>query len=188
MLSDVLALAIALIALRLAQRPASARHTYGLQRAEVLGAQANALVLLAVVGWIAYNAVMRLDDPAEVQGIGVVLLGVAGLAVNVGSAIAIRRSQGRSLNMRGAFLHMVSDALGSVAALAAGIAIVLWGAQWVDPVASLVISVLVLTSAWTLLRAATHVLLEGAPEGLQAEEVEQALKRDAQVQAVHHIF
>jgi cobalt-zinc-cadmium efflux system protein len=187
MLSDVLALAIALLALRLAERPTSARHTYGLQRAEVVGAQSNALVLLLVVGWIGYNAIKRLGDAPEVEGAGVLVVALAGLAVNAVSAVVLRRSQGRSLNMRGAFLHMVSDALGSVAALAAGAAVVLWDAQWVDPAASLAISVLVAVSAWRLLRSATHVLLEGAPEGLDVEQVEQAVQREPHVEAIHHM-
>jgi len=187
MVTDVAALAIALAALRLSSRPATARHSFGLQRAEVLGAQANGLFLLAASGWIVYAALGRLGDPPEVGGAGVALVAAAGLVVNVGSALGLARARGASLNMRGAFAHMVADAAGSVAALAAGLAVLAWGATWVDPVASLAIGALVVASAARLLRDTTHVLLEGAPPGTDPAAVETALSTAAGVDEVHHL-
>jgi cobalt-zinc-cadmium efflux system protein len=187
MLSDVAGLAIALVAQRLLDRPATAKHSYGMQRAEVLGAQANGLTLLAVSGWIVFEAVRRIGDPTDVVGGGVIVIASLGLAVNLGSAVVLSRARGSSLNMRGAFLHMAVDAAGSVAAIAAGLAVLLWDAGWVDPVASIVIAALVLWSAWGLLRDTFHVLLEATPRGMDPEAIEAALLADADVEAVHHL-
>lgn len=187
MLSDVGGLAIALVAQRLLDRPATARHSFGLQRAEVLGAQANGLTLVAVAGWIMFEAVRRIGQPADVVGGGLLVVAVLGLAVNLGSAVLLARVQGDSLNMRGAFIHMSVDAAGSVAAITAGLAVVIWQANWVDPVISIVIAVLVLWSAWGLLRDTAHVLLEGTPRGMDPERIEAALAADGEVAAVHHL-
>jgi cobalt-zinc-cadmium efflux system protein len=205
MLSDVAALAVALIAQRLVDRPATVRHSYGLQRAEVLGAQINGMVLLVVSAWIIVEAVRRLGEPPEhIGGIGMLAVAAAGLVVNVACAVVLARAGGwhaghrghdhadghhheRSLNMHGAFLHMTADAAGSVGALLAGLAIVLWGATWADPVTSLVIAALVVWSAWGLLRDTAHVLLEGTPAGVDPAAVEAALEADPDVEAVHHL-
>lgn len=187
MLSDVAALSIALVAQRLTERPATSRHTFGLQRAEVLGAQANAVLLLGAAGWIVYEAVQRFDAVPEIQGAGLLTVATAGLVVNAVSAVILRRAAGRSLNMRGAFLHMTLDAAGSVAAIAAGVAIVVWDAGWVDPAASIAIAGLVVWSAVRLLHRATHVLMEGAPSHLDAVEVERFLAADPAVEDVHHL-
>jgi cobalt-zinc-cadmium efflux system protein len=185
--TDVVGLGIALVAQALILRPASARHTYGLQRAEVLGALANGVLLVAAAGWIFYEAVERLGQPAEVDGTGVVVVATIGLAVNVGCAIFLRRAQGRSLNMRGAYLHMVLDAAGSVAAIAAGVAVVVADADWVDPLMSILVGLLVLWSTWGLLRDTVQVLLEGTPRGLSVPEVEGALAATPGVSEVHHV-
>ena len=187
MLSDVAGLGIALVAQSLVDRRATARHSYGLQRAEVLGAQANGLALLVVSAWIIYEAVGRIGEPANVVGGGLLVVATLGLVVNVASAILLARAQGQSLNMRGAFVHMTMDAAGSIAAIVAGIAVVVWNADWVDPVASILIAVLVLWSAWGLLRDTAQVLLEGTPRGMNPASVEAALAADAEVEAVHHL-
>lgn len=187
MTSDVAGLVIALVAQRLLERPATARHSYGMQRAEVLGAQANAITLLAVAGWIVYEAIQRLGEPTEVAGGGLLAVAFLGLVVNLGSAVLLARARGRSLNMQGAFVHMAVDAAGSVAAIAAGVAVVAWGANWVDPLMSIVIAAMVLWSAWGLLRATAHVLLEGAPSGIDPADVEATLSADEEVEAIHHL-
>lgn len=187
MLSDVVGLTIALVAQRLLDRPATARHSYGMQRAEVLGAQANGLTLLAVSGWIVLEAVRRIGRPGDVVGGGVMAVAALGLVINLGSAAMLARAQGASLNMRGAFVHMAVDAAGSMAAIGAGVAIVVWSAEWVDPAVSIATAVLVLWSAWGLLRDTAHVLLEGAPRGMDPVAVEAALLADIDVEAVHHL-
>lgn len=186
MASDVAALGIALIAQRLAQRPPSARHTFGMQRAEVIGAQVNALVLIGLAAFIVIEALERIDSPQEVDGGGLLLVALIGLGVNVGSAVAIRRKAGRDLNMRGAYLHMALDAVGSVGALAAGL-FVLAGIEGADPIVSIAIAALVVYSSYRLLREAWHVLMEGTPPGLDPAKVRRVLLEDPSVEDVHHL-
>jgi cobalt-zinc-cadmium efflux system protein len=187
MLSDVAGLGIALLAQHLISRPASVRHTFGLQRAEVLGAQANGVLLLASAGWILFEAVRRLEDPPDVAGPGLLVVATLGLLVNVVSAVMLARASGRSLNMRGAYAHMVADAAGSVGAIVAGLAVTFLGANWVDAAASIGIGLLVIGAAWGLLRDTTHVLLEGAPDDVDPAEVERWLRDTPGVSSVHHL-
>ena len=126
-------------------------------------------------------------SPPNVVGGGLLVVATLGLVVNVASAILLARAQGQSLNMRGAFVHMTMDAAGSIAAIVAGVAVVVWNADWVDPVASILIAVLVLWSAWGLFRDTAQVLLEGTPRGMNPASVEAALAADAEVEAVHHL-
>lgn len=187
MLSDVVALGIALFAQSLLTRPASGRLTFGLQRAEVLGAQANAVILLATSVWIFVEAFRRLGEPADVQGVGMLVVAVVGLAVNLGSALLLARVPGGNLNLRAAMTHLLTDAAGSVAAIIAALAVVALAATWVDPVVSVLIGALVLWSAWGILRDATHVLLEGTPRGMDPADVERTLMAVDGVEAVHHL-
>ncbi|MDQ3784549.1 MAG: cation diffusion facilitator family transporter [Actinomycetota bacterium] len=187
MLSDVAGLAIALVAQYLMDRPFSARKTYGLQRAEVLGAMANGLTLVAVTVWIFVEAWGRLSDPETVAGSGVLAVGALGLAVNAGSAVVLVRSRGRSLNMHGAWLHMVSDAAGSVAVIVAAMGVLLWDAQWVDAAASIVIGILILAVTWRLLVETVHVLMEGAPRDVDVNAVQEAMEAEPGVESVHHL-
>jgi cobalt-zinc-cadmium efflux system protein len=182
----VVGLVIALVAQRLLARPATARHSYGFQRAEVLGAQLNALVLLAAAGWIVYEAIGRIGDPVGVEGGGLLVVATLGLLVNLASARLLARAAGSSLNMRGAYLHMVMDAVGSVGAIAAGVAVVAFSADWVDPAVSIGVAGLVVWSTWSLLRDSTNVMLEAAPGNVDPAEVEAALAADDRVTAVHH--
>lgn len=186
MASDVVGLAVALFAQMLLVRPATSRHSFGFQRAEVLGAQFNGFLLLASAGWIVYEAIARLGEPVEVQGGGMFLVAFLGLLVNVGSAVLLARARGRSLNMQGAFVHMVVDAAGSAGAMAAALAIVWFDATWADSVVSIAIAGLVVWSAWGLLRDTTNVLLEAAPGDVSLPEVEAALTAAPGVEAVHH--
>jgi cobalt-zinc-cadmium efflux system protein len=186
MASDVVALVIALVAQQLLGRPATDRHTYGLQRAEVLGAQANGIGLVVVAAWIVVTAVPRLGDPSEVHGGGLLVVAALGLVVNLVSVVVLRRAAGDSLNMRGAVLHMGLDAVGSVGAMVAGVA-ALAGSDRVDPAVSILVAALVLWSAWGLLRATAHVLLEGTPRGVDPDVVADALLGATGVAAVHHL-
>lgn len=187
MLSDVAGLAIALVAQTLTSRPASVRHTFGLQRSEVIGAQANGVILVAASGWIVLEGLRRVGDAPEVQGAGLVVVAGIGLLVNVFSALLLARVQGNSLNMRGALVHMMADAAGSVGAMIAGVAVLIADVMWVDPAVSLFIAAMVAWSAWGLLRDATHVLLEGAPHGIDPDEVSSLISAVPQVVSVHHL-
>jgi len=187
MFADVAALGIALIAQQLVDRPASVRHTFGLQRAEVLGAQINGLLLLVTAGWILYEASRRLSQPTEIDGGGLLLVASLGFAVNVACAVLLARTGGSSLNMRGALLHMIADAASSVGAIVAGFAVLLFDSTWVDPVVSVLIGALVVWTGWNMLRATTHVLLEGAPGHIDPQQVERFLADFPGVSSVHHV-
>ena len=187
MLSDVGALAIALIAHRLMARPATARHTYGLQRAEVVGGFFSAVSLAIVVVWIVVEALGRLRHPEDVAGGGLLAVAGIGLIVNVLSAAMLARSKGSSLNMQAAFLHMAADAAGSVAVIVAAMGVIIWGVTWVDPVASILIGALILWAAAKVIKNTVHVLLEGSPRGMDAEEVERSMRQFEGVDGVHHL-
>jgi cobalt-zinc-cadmium efflux system protein len=185
--TDVVALSLAFVALRLSARPASARTTYGWERAEVLAALVNAALLFVASIWIVWEAIGRFSDPSAIDGVGVAVVGGLGLAVNAGSAWLVARVSGQNLNLRGAFLHLASDALGSLGVIIAGVTFAVTGADWIDPAISLAITALVLVATWSLVRDATAVLLEQAPRGMDAEAIEAALLADPRVEAVHHL-
>jgi cobalt-zinc-cadmium efflux system protein len=182
-----LGLAVALVAERLLARPATDRHSNGLQRAEVLGALANGVLLLAATVWITVEAIRRLGHLGHIDGPGVAALGLLGLVVNLASALALGRVAGSSLNLRGAWLHLMADAAGSVLALIAGVAVWVWDARAVDPIVSLLLAAIVVVLAVRLVRDATHVLLEGVPAGLDSTEVADVLRADPSVLDVHHV-
>ncbi|HET9730979.1 MAG TPA: cation diffusion facilitator family transporter [Acidimicrobiia bacterium] len=187
MVSDVAALAMAYAALVLAQRPPTTRHTYGLARTEVLVAQANGVLLIAGAVAVVIESVRRLGSPHHVDAAGVLVVGVLGLGVNLGSALILRPHAHDSMGVRGALWHLAADALGSIAVIISAIGVVLWGADRLDPIASLFIAALVLFGAFQLLRDATRVLLEAVPAGLDADAVRDALCAEPGVEAVHHL-
>ena len=187
MASDVASLALATFALWMAQRPADARRTFGHTRAEILAALAQGVALVAVALMIALEAIERLGSPPPVAGAGMLAIATGGLAVNLLGLWLLGEGSQHNLSMRGAWLHVLSDALGSVGAMAAGLAIWAFGWNWADPAASLVIAVLVIASAWHLLRAAIDVLMETAPSHLDVEEIRAALRRASGVLDVHDL-
>lgn len=185
--TDVVGLGVALVAQLLVAWPSSGRRTFGLRRAEALGAQANGLLVLGVAAWIAVEAVQRLGQDHPVDGAGLLGVATVGLVVNAVAAVVLARVAGRNLNLRAALVHLVADVASSLGAMAAGIGILVFGARWLDPAASLGIAVLVAWSAWGLLRDTTNVLLEAAPRGLDVGQVERALFSEPGVEAVHHL-
>lgn len=170
MLTDSLALALATLAARLARTPPSHRHSFGLARIEVLAALANAGFMLALVLGLSWNALARLAEPRPVAGEIVAWIAAAGLALNIAVAWVLLRGT-QDLNTRGALLHVVGDALGSVAALAAGLIVTYTGWMQADPLLTLVIGALILASTLRLAREALHTLLEGVPVGISLPEV-----------------
>lgn len=187
MLSDVAALTIALIAQTLVERPATGRHTFGMKRAEVVGAQANGVILAASSGWIVFEAVRRIGEPTDVEGGGLLLVATIGLAVNLVSALALARVSAGSLNLRGAMAHLLADAAGSVAAMISGVAVITAGADWVDPAVSVLIAALVLWAALRLLREATGVVMMATPASVDPDRVVARLTATDGVVDVHHL-
>lgn len=183
MLTDSVALGLAALAARVALRPATEKHTFGLERMEAVAAAVNALLMLAIVASIVIGALGRLAEPPVIRAGAVILVGGLGLVVNLGVAWVLTRGE-RTLNVRGALLHVMGDLLGSVAALASGVIIWLSGWTLIDPVLSLVIAALILFSSLNLLRDVLHVLLEGVPKDLDLPEVG---RRMAMVEGVHEV-
>ena len=171
MATDAAGIALALGAVTLAQRPAGGRRTFGWQRAEILAAVANGLLLLGVAGYVLVQAVRRIGDPPDIDSGPMLAIAVVGLVVNLAGLVVLHRGQGQSLAVRGAYLEVLADALGSVAVIAAAVVIVTTGWTPADTVASLVIGSLVLPRAWHLLREALDVLLEAAPRGVDLDRV-----------------
>ena len=187
MLADVGALALALFAFWLAERPAGAARTFGWRRFEILAALANGVTLALVAVGVLVEAAQRLHTPHAVNGLAVFGVASGGLLVNVVGLLLLRHGRERSLNLRGAWLHLVGDALGSVAAMAAGLAIWAFGWSAADPLASAAIALLVLRSAWALLRETVDVLLEAAPSHLDVDELRGALVAETGVASVHDL-
>lgn len=186
MLTDSSALGLAAFAAWLASKPPSGRHTYGLVRAEVLAALVNALLMLALIGFIAYEAWQRLAQPQPVDGGVVLAVAFIGLLVNLGVAWKLSRGE-RTLNTRAALMHVIGDILGSVAALVAGLVITFTGWMPIDPILSLLVAGLILVSALRLLVEAMHVLLEAVPEHIDVEAVSADLDRIDGVVSVHDL-
>ena len=186
MLSDALALGLALFAAWLALRPATPQRSFGWRRAEVLAALVNALVLVALGIGIVWAAIGRLSDPPGVMGGWVLVAGVAGLIVNVVSA-RILHGAGSGLNVRAAMLHVLADLASSVGVIVAGLVVLATGWEYADPIAAILIGTLVVASTAGVLRETVGVLLEGAPEGMDAREVGAAIASTEGVVGVHDL-
>lgn len=175
MLSDVAALGLSLFALWMADRPSGKEKTYGYYRIEILAALANGATLLGLSVWIVIEAVGRLREPPQVAGPLLLAVAAGGLVVNLAALLVLQGGRDESLNLRGAWLHVLADALGSVQAIAAGLLIWGFGWQWADPVASILIALLVVYSSWSLLRDAVSVLMESAPGHIDVDSVRDAI-------------
>jgi cobalt-zinc-cadmium efflux system protein len=187
MLTDTGALFLAFIATRLARRPADGARSYGYARAEILAAFANGLLMVGVVAWIAAEAVSRIMSPSPVMGGTMLAVAVAGLLVNI---IAFRLLHGgeQTLNMRGALVHVLGDMLGSAAAIIAALIIMATGYTIADPILSLLVAVLILRSAIAIVKESAHILMEGAPEGAEGEQLAADLMANVEGLAdVHHV-
>lgn len=187
MLTDVGALGASLVAFRLARRPAAGVWTFGLKRAEVLSAQANGITLLVISALVAFEAITRLVHPVAVHGSIVVTVAAIGVAVNVAATWAISHANRRSVNVRGAFAHIVTDLYGFVGTLAAGIVIILTGFDRADSIASLIVVGLMLYAAWRLLHETGRILLEAAPEGYAPVDIVTAITSQPGVASVHDV-
>lgn len=187
MLSDVAALALSFFAVWIADRPRDARRTYGYYRAEILAALANGATLVLVALLIFHEAWQRLASPPEVPGGAMMAIASGGLLVNLAGLAVLHGGRHGNLNVRGAWLHVLSDALGSLGAIAAGALIWALGWNWADPIASVLIGALVIYASWRLLQEAVAVLMESAPRGLDVDEIARALAELPGVTGVHDL-
>ena len=187
MLSDIAALALSLFAFRIAKRPATVSSTYGYHRVEILAALFNGLTLWLIVGVIFAAAYSRFFNPPEVASHGMMIVASLGLVVNIVAGAVLYDSHHHNLNLRGAFLHIVSDALGSVGAIVAGLIMLLTGWYVADPLISVLIGLLILHSSWSLVKESLSVLMQAVPKGIRLEDVQQALEEVEGVSKVHDL-
>jgi cobalt-zinc-cadmium efflux system protein len=187
MVSDAAALALTLLAIRFARKPPTAEHTYGYHRVEILAALVNGATLFAIAAFIFVEAYERLWQPPAIQG--GLMLGVAtgGLLVNLSGLWLLHGSHADDLNVRGAWLHVLTDTLGSIQVIIAGALIWAYGWTWVDPVASVLIALLVIYSSWSLIRQSVGVLMEGTPSHIKLDDLRSALEALPDVREIHDL-
>ncbi|PDP86951.1 cation transporter [Glycomyces fuscus] len=185
--TDSFGVALALVAVWIAARPATSRRTFGYQRAEILAAAVNALVLFVLCGFIVVEAVERLRAPADVSGPGMIAVAAFGLVVNIGALFVLRAGARASLNVKGAYLEVMGDALASAGVIAGGVVVWVTGWDRVDTLVSLGIAAIIVPRAWSLLREAVHILLEATPQGMDLSEVRDHLLGHPAVLDVHDL-
>jgi cobalt-zinc-cadmium efflux system protein len=187
LLSDVGAIGLALFAAALAARPAGGRMTFGYQRSEILAALTNGLLLVVVSVVIGVEAIGRFSDPPQIDGLGVLGLGLLGLAGNIAATIVLARGERVDLNLEGVLRHSAADALGSLGVVIAGAFVLAGGSDVVDPVVGLLISVLILASSWRLIKEPFDVLMEAAPAGVDVDAAGAAICSEEGVRSVHDL-
>jgi cobalt-zinc-cadmium efflux system protein len=187
MAADAAGLGLSLLAAFVAGRPATERRTFGYARAEILAAMANAVLLLAMAGFILYEAIQRLVSPVAVSSGLLIVFGVIALAANAVSLLLLRQGQAESLNLRGAFLEVASDTLGAAAVIVTGVIIAATGFDRADSIASLAVGLLILPRTWRLLRETVDVLLEASPRGMDLSEIRRHMTALNGVRDVHEL-
>ncbi|MES2177694.1 MAG: cation diffusion facilitator family transporter [Gemmatimonadota bacterium] len=187
MLSDVAALGLSLFAAWISRRPPTPARSYGYHRTEILAALVNASTLIAISIWVCVEAYRRLHEPPDVAGRMVMAVAFGGFVINVAGMLVLSGGRHANLNVRGAWLHVATDALGNIGTVAAGAAVAYLGWRWADPIASVLIALLVCWSAWALLRESLDVLMEGTPRGVQPDHVRDSLGGVEGVSAVHDL-
>jgi cobalt-zinc-cadmium efflux system protein len=187
MMTDALALAISLVAIQVGKRAADRKRTFGYARFEILAAAFNAILLFVVAFYILFEAWQRLSAPAEIQSTGMLVIAVLGLIVNLISMRLLASASAESLNVKGAYLEVWSDMLGSIGVIVAALVIMYTGWGWVDSLVAAAIGFWVLPRTWTLLRESMNVLLQGVPDGIDIDEVEQGIRAIDGVTEVHDL-
>jgi cobalt-zinc-cadmium efflux system protein len=188
MLTDTMALALAAMAFHVSKRPPDGKLTFGYQRFQILAAFVNGLSLFAIVGWILFEAVDRFINPNEILGETMLVVAAAGFLVNLISFAVLHSGDQDNLNIRGAALHVTGDLLGSVAAIVAALVIIYTGWILIDPILSVAVAALILKSAWSLVKRSAHILLEGAPEWLDVQAMqERVVAAVPGVGEIHHV-
>ncbi|KAJ1684291.1 hypothetical protein LUZ63_020584 [Rhynchospora breviuscula] len=187
MLTDAAAIALALVAARLAARPAKGNLTYGLRRVEILSAQTNGLTLWALTVWFAYQGITRLFDPPEVEGWPVLITALAGVGVNLAATWLISRANRTSLNVEGAFQHILNDLFAFIATAIAGLVILVWGWTRADAVAALVVAALMAKGGWGLIRDSWRIFLEAAPRCIDVAAIDADLHAVGSVTEIHDL-
>lgn len=189
MFSDAFSLGVALWAFKLGEKETTLQKTFGYKRFEILTAMFNGLTLIVIAVMIFFEAVKRLFYPPEIATLGMLAISTVGLLVNIGVAVYMLKNSDTdsNVNMRGAYLHVLSDLVGSIGAIVAAVLMMAFGWQWADPVASIFVAALVGRSGWGLLKQTLHILMEGAPENIHTDELLAVIQNTDGVQSVHDL-
>lgn len=187
MFTDAAALAIALVAMKIGQRSADAQRTYGYRRFEILAAAFNAVLLFAVAGYVLFEGISRFFEPSPVESVGMLIVASIGLLVNLAAMRVLAGGKEASLNVKGAYLEVWADMLGSLGVIGAAIVIYLTGWSWIDPFVAIAIGLWVLPRTWALLRDTTHILLQGVPRGFDLDAIRSAIAAVSGVESVHDL-
>src|SRR5579864_549485 len=188
MVSDAAALGFSWIAIHYGRRPASAQLSYGYKRLEILAAFVNGCALFVIAAWIVVEAIQRFASPVPIAGKTMLVVAFVGLAANIAAFLVLHGGNRENLNLRGAWLHVLGDMLGSVAAIVAAGVILLTGWTPIDPILSIFVAVIILKSAWGIVKSSAHILLEGTPEGMNLADIKADLEQNVpEVRDAHHI-
>ena len=187
MLTDTAALSLSWFAFRIARKPADPKRSFGYHRFQILAAFANGLTLFAIAAWIFIEALERLYNPVEVLGMPMVAIAAVGLLINILGFWILSRGEKENLNIKGAALHVMGDLLGSAAAIVAAVVIILTDWTPIDPILSVFVAVLILRSAWAIIKQSSHILLEGTPEGMDSARIGVALGEIKGIKDIHHV-
>jgi len=185
--SDGVSVIISYIAIRLTKKDNSLKHTFGLKRAEILAAVINASTLIAIYFFLFYEAVQRFYSPGVIEPKTMIIVAAAGLAANIAGTLLLKKDAAESMNIRSSYIHLLSDAVASVAVILGGIAILIWKIYWVDPVLTIVIGIYIIRESFVILMEAVHILMEGAPLNVSITDVQNEVEKFEEVSDIHHV-
>jgi cobalt-zinc-cadmium efflux system protein len=186
-LADTASLVIALLAFRLALAKPTPKYTYGYKKATILAALTNAVILLLAIAVIVYEAIDRISEPVEINGKVVMITAAIGILVNAFTAMLFFKSKEKDLNIKGAYLHLMADALVSVGVVISGAAIMIFGFHWIDSVVSLIIAAIIFISTWVLLKQTIRISLDGVPHNIDSKKVSEEIGSVEGVKSIHHL-
>jgi len=185
--SDGVSVIISYFAIKLKQKDFSSKHTFGFKRAEILAAVINSSVLVIISIYLFYEAVIRFQNPEPIKGVLMTIVASVGLAANIIGTLLLKRDAATSINIRSSYLHLLTDAISSVAVILGGLAIVFWNIYWIDPVLTILIAVYITRESFKILFDAIHVLMEGAPPGIKIKEIQREVEALGEVEDIHHV-
>lgn len=185
--SDGISIIISYIAIKLREKDNSYKHTFGFKRAEILAAVINSAVLVAICFYLFYEAVERFSNPEPIKGMLMTGVAAVGLIANIIGTLLLKRDAKHSMNIRSSYLHLLSDAVSSVAIVLGGIAIIFWKIYWIDPALTILIGLYILKESFQILTEAVHVLMEGTPPGIELKEIQKAVENIEEVEDIHHV-
>lgn len=185
--SDGVSIIISYIALRLRQKDNSHRHTFGLKRAEILAAVINASVLIVIYIFLFYEAILRFSKPHKIEAGTMTIVALVGLAANIIGTLLLKRDSANSINIRSSYIHLLSDAVSSVAVIIGGLAIAVWNVSWIDPLLTILIGLYIIKESYDILGEAIHVLMEGAPPAISLDVIKEEVEKFSEVEDIHHI-